>query len=959
MSKTLTINEMDVLREDNQRLTKELSIERQLSDFDGTDSNNTAVNAPTVQLMTRTSADQSLTSGTPSMACKTENGSHLSQVERMADLVVTRLLHTASDHPQCPLQSCTDLGEYIGTEFHYMSELMRRSCGHSVGINCQCLSSPPQQTFSLPVRDITPASVRVERNRRSDTGQRPRMDRSAFGHGFDYWCSWPGCDRAFQTKCALRDHYETTHAANRLPVYACRWPGCDYKTNDKHGLVKHSHGVPEAKSHHKIIVSKTWIPETCHMASDIDGQQLFTPDDISEPNLVIDFNGTQSDDRSADPIVFDRPPLTITGQVTAPATDPKVYQCLECPKSLPTRRGLEIHNGLRHRKTRNGRLKRYRCLRVDCRRRFVSLDKLRDHAVSVHQRRRYPCPYDRCGRSYATTDGLRVHTIVCHRKPSARTIGSDLLDTDFGPNNTANSGRHISHDKLISAKTRSPEECLSPSDMCAQQLATNDDDDSDDTIEPNLVIDLNGSLSDEQSADQQVFSCNDGHKVADQLKIRLNRHEEDTPPLTMTGDSFHRKPVDQLHASGDQQSVAQMAGHITAGFVKDLTPIPAVHNGSQSNYNGTKKRSLMNGTNETQVVDNETTQEIIDLLDSDNDCIEDTTNISSTAQSVLFSIVCPVNACGKRYPNKNSFKNHVMAAHPGINVPMTARVKPYPCPRMDCLKSYQSVQSLQQHIQIYHRLSTAPATTTITTPAPKPSPQLKPYPCPHDGCGKGFESKQYLTVHVMRAHSMATDAIKTNSDTIEPNLVIDLNDTQSVGKGFDPIVAAIRSRAATGVVQVIDIKKPVTDTATLDGIQCPDCGKDFSNKHAMRLHYKYKHSPIGRQRVYACHWPGCHYKTNVKSNLKVHQLVHSEDRHYPCEWPGCEFRGKLKSNLNVHQLVHTDDRPYACKWSGCDYRGKPVEYINDLWFRCRVSHVEPVIHRLWCLFFAAILYTEE
>ncbi|CAG2103846.1 unnamed protein product, partial [Medioppia subpectinata] len=1177
-----------------QEMDKPLTTPQSISDItDGTDSNYTAVNAPAVQLMARTFADQPLTSG--STACETENGSNLSSVERTTDLVdnisreydrrVSEVVkqsyrfshagflqfpsrhlckHRTSTHPQCPPQSWTDFCKDIRPEFHYMSAAMRRSCGHSVEINCQCLPSPPQQTFSLPVHDITPVSVRVERNRGSDTGQRPRIVRSAFDRGLDYRCSWPGCDRAFQTEWGIRKHYETTHAADRLPVYACHWPGCAFKTNDKHGLVEHI-----VESHNKIIGAKTRSPEECLLPSDFYGQQLSTPDDIIEPNLVIDFNDSQSNDPSADPLVSDngaeddRPSPTITSQDTAPATDPEVYRCLECHKSFLTRRGLEVHNGMRHAIARNGRLKKYRCYRADCRRRVVSLDKLYDHTINDH----------------------------------ARTIGANFLDKDFGPNNTANSGRHISHDKIIGKKTRSPEECLSPCDMNGQQLATDHDDDYDcgDTIEPNLVIDLNPTESVKQnthsivSADNRIdetqvmaiestqeiidildsddtedtsdtmdsqsgvavhkqtsdnsshnpliysqsrnnmgytltssqntspsrwvssavhyqlstgsrapvgsvpsaavrvcpihscglcfynmyqlrahvngqhpeavallsllpkrfpcpavgcgklfaskqylnvhigtahtgltvalskpYSCpvrecrsrgyssltslkqhikkchtpssavhsmitlklyavvvtkpmkqriiirdlmnvslEDNKKLRKEIEIfhelikfnkmyhtlkvmenvdtininvnsamsetivihdlldelrelneilrkklsfkrqlnemlenmkqkslknyhslkktqnsnnkqintksgvnakrfwQLLRHKlphlmagvhtkthrrpllspnvndittghtftagnhmmatdaikttsdiiepnivsidlnptesvkqnsypiiiadnglevlppigddgtqaadnqfktkqeiidilddsdsEDTAatPVTSTvptatvhhyasvnqtadiclqthNGMSYRKPMDQLHASGDQQSTAQMAGHITAGFVKDLTLIPVVHNGSESNDNGTKNRSLMSGINETQVVDNETTQEIIDLLDSDNDCIEDTTDISSTAQPVLSSIVCPVNACGKRYPNQYHFKNHVMAAHPGLNVPLSARVKPYPSPRIDCFKSYQSVQSLQQHIQTYHRLSTAPATTTTT-----------------------------------------------------------------------------------------------------------------------------------------------------------------------------------------------------------------------------------------------------
>ncbi|CAG2108834.1 unnamed protein product [Medioppia subpectinata] len=181
-------------------------------------------------------------------------------------------------------------------------------------------------------------------------------------------------------------------------------------------------------------------------------------------------------------------------------------------------------------------------------------------------------------------------------------------------------------------------------------------------------------------------------------------------------------------------------------------------------------------------------------------------------------------------------------------------------------------------------------------------------------------------------HGLATDY----DDDIEPNLVIDLNDTQSVDQSDDLNVFALRRRAATDVtntyqtshVQVIDIKNLTTDTATLDGIKCPDCGKDFTNKYVMRSHYKYQHSPVGRQRVYACHWPGCDIKTKRKSNLKVHQLVHSEDRPYPCEWPGCDFKAKFKSKLNRHQLVHSSDRLYACEWPGCDYRGKRKDVVQ-------------------------------
>ncbi|CAG2105222.1 unnamed protein product [Medioppia subpectinata] len=412
------------------------------------------------------------------------------------------------------------------------------------------------------------------------------------------------------------------------------------------------------------------------------------------------------------------PPLTITGENTVPATNPKVYQCLECHKSFLTRKGLQTHNGLRHTKSRNDRFNRYRCSR--CRRRFVSLDKLHDHTINGHKQWPYRCPHDRCGRSYVTTSRLRHHTDVCHRKPSASTIDSNLLDTDFGPNNTANSGRHISHDEMIDAKTRSPEECLSPSDMCGQQLATDHDEDSDNSIEPNLVIDLNPT----ESVNQNTYPI-----------VSANKTQPMAEPRGVSGEELETVSQDQP--------------------IRPKTP-PML---------SLFRRVLNNQTGELESV--------------------------TTADA------------------------EIIVAEPDI-------------------------------------------------------------------------------------------------------AFILMNSAQSV----DPIISAIRRQTATGVVQVIDIKKSATDTATLDGIQCPDCGKHFTNKHVMRSHYKYEHSPVDRQRVYACHWPGCDHKTKHKGHLKKHQSVHSSDRPYPCDWPGCDYRGKLKINLKQHQLGHSSDRPYSCEWPGCDYRAK-------------------------------------
>ncbi|CAG2109397.1 unnamed protein product [Medioppia subpectinata] len=411
---------------------------------------------------------------------------------------------------------------------------------------------------------------------------------------------------------------------------------------------------------------------------------------------------------------------------------------------------------------------------------------------------------------------------------------------------------------------------------------------------------------------------------------------------------FHRKPVDQLQASGNQHlTVAQVGGHIIAGFVKNLTPIPAVHNSSQSNdtapatdpkanrclecrksfttkhglkihnglvhppppydqqewspststrqlaksavagkrvditpittpalnvsqSNGTpsvntysvrpKKRPLID-TNEPQVVNKQPAQEIIDLRDDSDTDIEDAQPVLSPAvsshtidddNSGVDAIACPVDTCGKRYPNKYCFKNHVMAAHPGVVVPMTPRVKPYRCPRVDCFKSFLSDQSLQQHIQTNHKSLQQTSTPT------KSGTHL----CPHNGCGKAFVFRHGLNQHIRTVHSL----------TVTPS---QLNPCPQVGcdKGFSSD-QDLQQRSLTIRLSAL----PADPKTSLKRFPCSHDGCDmwFSSDQYMRTHVVSAHStppapkPSQSLKPYPCRHDGCGKGYSSKQNLNFH-----------------------------------------------------------------------------------------
>ena len=98
---------------------------------------------------------------------------------------------------------------------------------------------------------------------------------------------------------------------------------------------------------------------------------------------------------------------------------------------------------------------------------------------------------------------------------------------------------------------------------------------------------------------------------------------------------------------------------------------------------------------------------------------------------------------------------------------------------------------------------------------------------------------------------------------------------------------------------------------------CPleGCGKTF-NSHTSFGNHKIKHS----ETVLFCDWPGCHYSSKLKTNLRNHMTVHYSNESFACEWPECKKSFKRKSYLENHMRIHNNDKKYACLWPGCQYR---------------------------------------
>lgn len=116
---------------------------------------------------------------------------------------------------------------------------------------------------------------------------------------------------------------------------------------------------------------------------------------------------------------------------------------------------------------------------------------------------------------------------------------------------------------------------------------------------------------------------------------------------------------------------------------------------------------------------------------------------------------------------------------------------------------------------------------------------------------------------------------------------------------------------------------------------CEECGKSFGTKGALKEHqithsderpYQCAHCPkkfknlprlkthedIHNVTTYVC--PHCGLQLNTKRTLKMHMVVHSDQKKYKCQYCGNEY--KRSKALKNHLILHTGLRPYMCPF--CD-----------------------------------------
>lgn len=154
---------------------------------------------------------------------------------------------------------------------------------------------------------------------------------------------------------------------------------------------------------------------------------------------------------------------------------------------------------------------------------------------------------------------------------------------------------------------------------------------------------------------------------------------------------------------------------------------------------------------------------------------------------------------------------------------------------------------------------------------------------------------------------------------------------------------------------------------------CSDCGKSFGTKGALKEHQiihsseypfsckfcakKFKNMPRLKTHEdthdvsqYICNV--CGLALNTKRTLKMHMVVHSDNKKFKCQF--CQSSFKRSKALKNHLILHTGLRPYKCPWcnktfangSNCRSHKKKAHPEELAQFEASGKVITPIIPRL-------------
>lgn len=207
-----------------------------------------------------------------------------------------------------------------------------------------------------------------------------------------------------------------------------------------------------------------------------------------------------------------------------------------------------------------------------------------------------------------------------------------------------------------------------------------------------------------------------------------------------------------------------------------------------------------------------------------------------------------------------------------------------------------------------------------------------------DFCGATFKSDKGLKIHQRKKHFIK---LNTSDDESVANgaksACTPLNLTKTKAR-HSPIKNEVESPVndqefSPSTFSVPDFQNEVKKPG-LKIHPCPICGKKFSLRCNMHRH---KRIHFGTSKTHEC--PFCGKKLSCKFGLETHiRFIHTGERPFQCSI--CDFRCVSKSDLRRHNLSHSDVKQHLCPICGKGFKQSVAVKVH-------IQHVHNKSDKRW------------
>ena len=240
---------------------------------------------------------------------------------------------------------------------------------------------------------------------------------------------------------------------------------------------------------------------------------------------------------------------------------------------------------------------------------------------------------------------------------------------------------------------------------------------------------------------------------------------------------------------------------------------------------------------------------------------------------------------------------------------------------------------------------TAPTITRVRKHKLSVHSDLRPWPCTFPGCNYAAKLKGELTRHSL-LHELEPElrnpllctfndcVYRTNRKSKMEKHVI-ARHTSCRTRDFPCAMCPSRFYSKSNLQ--IHIRSHLREKV----FECDLCVYKTHEPDCLRKHKQNNHQKLV---TFTCSLLGCHYSTNIKSNLSRHLRKHNPDPFVrlpvPCTFPGCQYRVMSPYQLDSHMKSRHRVNSYRDKTFSCPFCPQKFLHQSGVRSHLRILHLK-------------------